>query len=354
MINRCLAVVCLILVSLSSHARFLNQDPAEGNPQNPPSLHKYLYAYSNPAINVDPDGREVVDAVNGATTALTNLLFGGNVEPSDYANLSPQNKEYLRNKTYTQGYLKKRYEVDFRTWSVEKEIFIGPSLGEELKSLLTFGVPELAKKVGTTFAAGVISQDKSYTDAIRNKADFDLGNIIPNAAFTAITRKVPKLSSRQNISKPPSIIKEAEGNVGTEIAPLRQASFGNDSVGAARVKGSVVEGDNKFYRYVGEREAEAIRRSNKIPNIDAVGNKKDIYITNRPYKTAGRAKTYNQLPSKPKYRVEIDPANVPNRTSFTKVKSDDNPQWGKGGGVEATTKDAIPVDPNTLTRLKGN
>jgi RHS repeat-associated protein len=39
-------------------ARFLAQDPFEGNLNTPPSLHKYLYAYQNPTVYVDPDGRE--------------------------------------------------------------------------------------------------------------------------------------------------------------------------------------------------------------------------------------------------------------------------------------------------------
>ncbi|MES9964917.1 MAG: hypothetical protein ABW116_15415 [Candidatus Sedimenticola sp. 20ELBAFRAG] len=120
------------------------------------------------------------------------------------------------------------------------------------------------------------------------------------------------------------------------------------------VGASQVTEDTKLYRYVGEGEAKAIRNSGEIPNVDRAGNPKDVYITNRQYETAGRAKTHNQLPSKPVYRVEIDPADVPNRTPFTKVNPGDNPQWGVGGGVEATTKDAIPVDPSTLTRLKGS
>jgi hypothetical protein len=53
------------------------------------------------------------------------------------------------------------------------------------------------------------------------------------------------------------------------------------------------------------------------------------------------------------YRVEIEPDNVTNLTPFTRVNPLDNPKLGVGGGVEATTNEAIPVDPNTLTRLKG-
>jgi RHS repeat-associated protein len=38
-------------------ARFLSQDPWAGDAQMPPSLNKYLYAYQNPTVYVDPDGR---------------------------------------------------------------------------------------------------------------------------------------------------------------------------------------------------------------------------------------------------------------------------------------------------------
>ncbi|MBZ2190605.1 RHS repeat-associated core domain-containing protein, partial [Alcanivorax sp. JB21] len=37
-------------------ARFLSQDPWSGDVSMPPSLHKYLYAYQNPTVYVDPDG----------------------------------------------------------------------------------------------------------------------------------------------------------------------------------------------------------------------------------------------------------------------------------------------------------
>jgi RHS repeat-associated protein len=36
---------------------FLSEDPAAGDADNPPSLHRYLYAYANPTVYVDPDGR---------------------------------------------------------------------------------------------------------------------------------------------------------------------------------------------------------------------------------------------------------------------------------------------------------
>ena len=44
----------------SSLGRFITQDPITGNIMNPPSLHRYLYAYSNPMRYVDLDGYESV------------------------------------------------------------------------------------------------------------------------------------------------------------------------------------------------------------------------------------------------------------------------------------------------------
>ncbi len=41
-------------------ARFLNQDSYLGESNTPPSLHRYLYAYSNPTIYVDPLGYDSV------------------------------------------------------------------------------------------------------------------------------------------------------------------------------------------------------------------------------------------------------------------------------------------------------
>lgn len=37
--------------------RFTTQDPVAGSPVQPPSLHRYLYAYANPTVYTDPSGR---------------------------------------------------------------------------------------------------------------------------------------------------------------------------------------------------------------------------------------------------------------------------------------------------------
>jgi len=107
--------------------------------------------------------------------------------------------------------------------------------------------------------------------------------------------------------------------------------------------------NNKWFRYVNEAEAQDIKEKGMITLEKK--SKGVIYFTDRYYKTAGRAKTHLQLPTKPSYRVEIDPKNVIDPTPFKKVTG--NSQWGMGGGTEATTKYPIKVDPSKIQKLKG-
>ncbi|WP_229794358.1 RHS repeat-associated core domain-containing protein, partial [Arenicella chitinivorans] len=44
-------------------ARFINEDTYLGESNTPPSLHRYLYAYGNPTVYIDPDGHIVWFAV---------------------------------------------------------------------------------------------------------------------------------------------------------------------------------------------------------------------------------------------------------------------------------------------------
>ncbi len=141
-----------------------------------------------------------------------------------------------------------------------------------------------------------------------------------------------------------------QGNNPTLYGYVKDVNSWIDEFGLACKKPKVKK---PFYRYIGEEEFHIIKRTGKIPNIDKSGNYKKIYYTNHNYKTAGRAKTHNQLRSKPKYRVEIDPSNVPDHKSFSWINPSDNPQWGIGGGVESTTSNSIIVDISNITLLKG-
>ncbi|HET8941682.1 MAG TPA: RHS repeat-associated core domain-containing protein [Rudaea sp.] len=51
-------------------ARFTTEDPEQGKAMNPPSLHRYLYAYANPTVYVDPTGK-IETLANGANEIST-------------------------------------------------------------------------------------------------------------------------------------------------------------------------------------------------------------------------------------------------------------------------------------------
>jgi RHS repeat-associated protein len=70
--------------------RFNRLDPFAGSPQDPQSLHKYLYAHCNPINNLDPSGRYniaemvTVSAIMGMVCAaymgLVTAVYGGSVQ----------------------------------------------------------------------------------------------------------------------------------------------------------------------------------------------------------------------------------------------------------------------------------
>ncbi len=78
MMTRLLSLSLLIIISMGAHARFLGQDPAAGDVRNPPSLHKYLYAYQNPTVYVDPDGRTAEQFQTLMTTSIERFRTSGN------------------------------------------------------------------------------------------------------------------------------------------------------------------------------------------------------------------------------------------------------------------------------------
>jgi hypothetical protein len=107
-----------------------------------------------------------------------------------------------------------------------------------------------------------------------------------------------------------------------------------------------------LYRYVSEEEANLIRRTGMIPDVAPDGTPKMIFLTDRFYETAARAKTHLQLPRLPSYRIEIDPSEVPDLSPPKRVDPSANPAWGRGRGTEAYSTGPIRVDPAKLVLLR--
>jgi hypothetical protein len=311
--------------------RFLSPDPFVQAPYSSQSYNRYSYVWNNPLSMVDPSGYAGLSI---------------DVNPSE---------EDL----FTMNIASTRVSNGFANYNFHYEPLV--------TNFLSSGIDQT---VGTSYFSLTIEPDYSRIDS------FALNHALEYASSTAYNQMVKGVYDAQQLlgislsvnqgnltrsaySMYQGLITDAVSqfacSVGCAINPLADEimlALPMGAIGGAILRRGVTN-NTKFYRYVGEGEAQVIKRTGKIPNVDAAGNPKDVYLTERFYKTAGRAKTHNQLPSKPSYRVEIDPGNVPNRTPFSRVNPTDNPQWGIGGGVESITRDAIKVDPSTLTRLKG-
>lgn len=90
-----------------------------------------------------------------------------------------------------------------------------------------------------------------------------------------------------------------------------------------------------FYRYVGEGEANAIKRTFAIPTTDAQGKPKDVYFTDCFYADALSAKKSLALPRKPAFRVEFKLRGVRARCPGTVEAAYSEP----GGGNECILND---------------
>jgi hypothetical protein len=78
--NRFWGALSLVLIFVSGglQAEFLSEDPAEGELTNAPSLHRYLYAYQNPTVYIDPDGRTAQQFQGAMTAAVETFRNSGN------------------------------------------------------------------------------------------------------------------------------------------------------------------------------------------------------------------------------------------------------------------------------------
>jgi hypothetical protein len=78
--NRFWGALSLVLIFVSGglQAEFLSEDPAEGELTNAPSLHRYLYAYQNPTVYIDPDGRTAQQFQGAMIAAVETFRNSGN------------------------------------------------------------------------------------------------------------------------------------------------------------------------------------------------------------------------------------------------------------------------------------
>lgn len=181
--------------------RFLSQDAYLGDVNTPPSLHRYLYAYANPTVYVDLDGRAAIDVVEGFVQGTLNLVAGGKIDAIEALVLKQRDPELYKRLEGGEGFferraIEKQYRVDLRNLSVDKEYVSGSNIREELVSTITLGIPEAGKTIGETAGAVRTRFDSSLSESTRAQADKDVGAGAVGVAVTVggavLTRRAVK------------------------------------------------------------------------------------------------------------------------------------------------------------------
>jgi RHS repeat-associated protein len=240
--------------------RFLNQDPFEGLIDTPPSLHKYLYAYGNPTSYVDPDGKIVWFAViayvaySGGTAAVDTAVEAG--IDAGVSAATGQQSEFNAGESFA---------INFGI-----NLVTGGTAG---KAKNTYKAVKAADKILDARQA-VKAADKAQEARQASKAA-DTVQDARQANYSAKSKSETKLT-RESASEP--------------SAKKSDSSFGDDSVGAARVKGSKVETEPQIRerlktKYGRDDLNKDINRGEGYKKVDQssdVPKKGDHYIPDQP------------------------------------------------------------------------
>jgi RHS repeat-associated protein len=189
-------------------ARFITQDSYLGESGIPPSLHRYLYAYSNPTMYIDLYGHDAMDILNGLATGTYNLghsIFGDDADLEEQMKLGFRHHgkyftaeevrilggdvgQVRNDKGFWDGVFnnryKKHFEVDLRAWSIKKRFVNAQTALEDLRDAGTLGLYPTGKFIGDYAGAVSLSFDKD--EKIRKQAHYDLGQGTPGAIIITV------------------------------------------------------------------------------------------------------------------------------------------------------------------------
>jgi uncharacterized protein YqeY len=154
-------------------------------------------------VYVDLNGREAIDLLEGFAEGSINLIFGGDLSGTETLSLQLKNPELAKRLQgeggiYEKRNIAKRYSVNLRESSVAKEYVPGTNTKEQLKSLVTLGIPDAGEAIGNAAGAVTVGLDSTMPDEVRAQAHKDVGNAAPGVAATVgaavVTHKVSKMS----------------------------------------------------------------------------------------------------------------------------------------------------------------
>jgi RHS repeat-associated protein len=183
--------------------RFLNQDAYLGDINTPPSLHRYLYAYGNPTVYIDPDGH-IVDTIGGAVAGFfwgAGQMVGSMI--NDVRNGTSQStSEYLG------------------IWG--QNIVAGAEIGASIDVAVLSGGTLAYTGSGALGGAGIsaltVSGKGSTTkEFLEDQSDGAAYGAIGGAVFSKLAPVVSK-GAQWVGSKIPEPVKEAAGPIATAVA----------------------------------------------------------------------------------------------------------------------------------------
>ncbi|WP_229632194.1 polymorphic toxin-type HINT domain-containing protein, partial [Pseudoduganella violaceinigra] len=232
--------------------------PYEGDWRTPLSLHHYLYAYANPARFVDLNGYDAVDTLNGVATSVTNLLFGGDLHPyDDYKDVQAWKASHP-SRNWNSPRPEKVFQVDLRNWSLKREIVEGKTPTEQIGGILTLGLPELGKSIGTFAGAANVAMDKDSSAVARSQAHYDLGSngvgVGIAVAQVALTKRSPPAGGKTRVPSANPELAKAPGSPAT--------------VAAERAEITTVEAHGRAGSKAGEKAASSRTAEAKVRRVN--------------------------------------------------------------------------------------
>lgn len=267
-------------------ARFITNDPEEGNPMQPPSLHRYLYAYANPTVYVDPTGRDHINYEQ-----LLRLRLMSEQDPNRAAALREQVRiedtrigaratatfEDFRDTAvslyrFGKNILKASYEsslLGYATGAGSEGVDALASSGTQLVNKVAHPIDDIYTPISNQYAeaAALDEQGQTYSaEYTRQQATLETGNVVLTATGVAGlaksgTRSLAKAFFLQARGSEALVVTESASRLNPELVP--SSRLGGATPAEIFLDPTVVEELDEAYRPAGRADKPAQVRVNQ-------------------------------------------------------------------------------------------
>jgi RHS repeat-associated protein len=241
---------------------FLTEDPAAGDANTPPSLHRYLYAYANPTIYIDPDGR--ITFIKDAKKKLETLAEEGLSSIDETSSTAEVVKTGL-----TSGLLKAG--ADFLgLYNIAANVAAQALPGTKAEKESNAEIKQTVDKIKHAVKAGVKRLEEDYDGTV--KKVLELPDRLIEAAvkkglqatagdkkaqsdvLSESTRGVVEIAAGEEVVRGAGLAEE--GLAASEVASVRaDAGVAEAGAGATKVLGAAVRGGEPAAEMVGGKVA---------------------------------------------------------------------------------------------------